>query len=200
MLRSSTQHIDSVTRMSVIQPTHAQTLCVSTLQLDPDGVELFPFEPPSPLRPHPVSFLHTGIVPSPVFRRESTGVHLELPYAEVLQALRIKGYLQPAHRRGRNQYIQSSHKGDSYGPMVPRPHADILAYFNKRLHGLAALYACVANKGALRGVLFHVKQCVACTLANKYKLQSMGKVVVGAGGLPLHFTVFCRRTKSLGCA
>lgn len=147
-------------------------LCVTRLQLDPDGVELLPFSASSP----GVSWLHTRIAPSPVFRRESTGVQLELPYVEVLQALRIKGYLQGAHRRARNTNITSSHKGDSYGPMVTRPHAHILAYFNKRLHGLTALYACVANKGALRGILFHVKQCVACTLANKYKLQSMGKV------------------------
>lgn len=152
--------------------TVAQMLCVSTLQLDPDGVQLLPFVSSSDR----VAWMHMHVCPSPVFRRESTGVHLELPYAQVLQALKIKGYLQGAHKRGRNHNIKSSHKGDSYGPMVTRPHADILAYFNKRLHGLTALYACAANKGALRGVLFHVKQCVACTLANKYKLQSMAKV------------------------
>lgn len=174
-------------------------LCVSKLQLDPDGVQLLPFSDKG------VSWLHTRTCPSPVHRRESTGVHLELPYSEVLQALRIKGYLQGAHRRGRSQYIVSSHKGDSYGPLVTKPHAHILAYFNQRLHGLTALYSCVANKAALRGVLFHVKQCVACTFANKYKLQSMGKVRAVCTTMNCVTINSCvghgphRRTKNLAC-
>ncbi len=142
-------------------------------------------------KPPTIQFLHTAFSPSPVHRHEHTGIQLTLPYIPVLQQLRIKGYLQGAHRRGRHPTIKSNHKGSSYGPLVTRPHASILQYFNKRLHGLTALYACVANKGAVRGVLFHVKQSVACTLANKFKLQSMGKVcggvVFGGGGFCVCF-------------
>jgi len=62
------------------------------------------------------------------------------------------------------------------GRLINLDHADILRYYNSKIHGILSAYEFVSNRKSLGTVVHLLKHSCALTLALKYKLRTKAKV------------------------
>jgi hypothetical protein len=114
-------------------------------------------------------------------RRYSRRLYVTAPIIQILEKLKTYKFIRQNHLGA----ILATCRKD----LVNHAHCDIIRFFNKKIRGLLNFYSFAGNYPNLRKVVWLLQQSCALTLALKFKLKTMRRVMLKYG-----FSLTCPET------
>lgn len=111
--------------------------------------------------------------------RLTSRLTFHIDYEKIIKRLKNKNLIRLRISPG--EYKKQKYVGRSRGNLVNWEHANILRYYNGIMRGLYNYYYIVNNTSYLVNILWILKQSCGLTLARKFKLKTLRKIMFKFG-------------------